>query len=241
VSAAAGSWVRVAAVLVRLGLWSCLAICSLGLLVLAGCGGDDSGSSDNGAGKPSVEGFDNAAQAGPGGQATTGTTQTTTDSTQTASGSGQTGKASTKGKGASQYTTNTCRANVDSDVANVDLKSSAKYSHDDWLSGSGPRLLRGDSINEFGTESGFLRGCWFKLVWGDANGTIEVYAEDPFSGHNQYHCTTTGVYRCFGTIVYHPHAKEVLDGPDLKVNYTICKEGQDSRTCTGNGSPSRYP
>jgi hypothetical protein len=58
-----------------------------------------------------------------------------------------------------------------------------------------------DSIgrqNAWVTRSGFARGCWSVVSYGDDVGTITVTVVNPYRGANRYHCKTTGVYRCAG-------------------------------------------
>jgi hypothetical protein len=52
--------------------------------------------------------------------------------------------------------------------------------------------------NIWESRSGFARGCWSVVAYGDNVGTIKVTVVNPYSGANRYRCKATGVYRCAG-------------------------------------------
>jgi hypothetical protein len=63
------------------------------------------------------------------------------------------------------------------------------------------------------------------VKFADGNGTVTVYGSDPYSGHNDYSCITTGAYHC----CYQPYIRgftqpQQLDGDYLRLNYRICKD-----------------
>lgn len=120
---------------------------------------------------------------------------------------------------------NRCEANiVNADYNSIKLESAEKYSHDDWVPYHGPQDIRpkGQLYITMETESGFARGCWWRAKWSDRDGSITVYLSDPYSGANEYSCTTTGRYRCYrrgGQPGFLPD--ERLSGDLLRVNYEV--------------------
>ena len=191
-------------------------------LLLSACGSGGSGSTSdaNGSGAPSRQ-FES-------------------------SKSDNTGPDGKSGKGEGPNTTyNTCEANVANQAGlRIPLVSAEKYSHDDWLDEPGElRFFPGsvDAYTRVRSESGFARGCWNKTTWGvEGGGTVEVYTSDPYSGHNEYHCTTTGRFTCRAYSITGDYPKpENLDGDNLRVNYVIC--GTKVRCAKDGGPPSKYP
>jgi hypothetical protein len=57
------------------------------------------------------------------------------------------------------------------------------------------------------------------------NGTIRMRIANPVIGSNEYSCTATGSFRCFG-----PRDGSNLRGWDLRVLYYVCIPGEDVKT-----------
>jgi len=143
---------------------------------------------------------------------------------------------------------NTCEVNMANSVPwNIRIKSADKYSHDEWVTSSGSvtdppgdlqRLVSSGILaqNLWKTESGFARGCWNREVFADGNGTVTVFVSDPYNGHNEYSCVTTGAFRCYGD---NPRNQN-LSGDHLFVIYKLCI---DRLPCYGGTHipPSKYP
>jgi len=117
----------------------------------------------------------------------------------------------------------------------IKLTHIEKHSKDSWYKHQGPHDLKPPfkaaygAPNTFSTESGFARGCWNILRWGDSHGTVEIYSFDPYSGHNRYHCKATGQYHCYhqeslgAVTLFDP---DRFSGDVLNVNYKLCMTGK---------------
>jgi hypothetical protein len=94
---------------------------------------------------------------------------------------------------------------------------------------------------EFGTRSGFARGCWNNATYGDASGTVTFSVGDPYTGDNQWSCTATGGYQCWGPVDYccnadgaasFPHSI-VGGGSTVAAIWAVCPTGT---ACWGAGT-----
>lgn len=126
---------------------------------------------------------------------------------------------------------------------NLPLISAEKSSRDSWLHGGPrpelPRATWGNSdwsrVDGIGratswvSESGFMRGAWNVVKYGDANGTVTLTSNNPFKAESTYKCETTGNLRCVapkmkGWIWTAPNlgTTGLSGGPTLDVHFYVC-------------------
>jgi hypothetical protein len=90
------------------------------------------------------------------------------------------------------------------------------------IDGRGVRFLVGDVSGNFGCVVDFKYEQHSSSPSGKIDGTIRMHIENPLVGSNQYSCSATGSFRCFG-----PRAGSNLRGSNLRVIYYACIPGQD--------------
>jgi hypothetical protein len=79
---------------------------------------------------------------------------------------------------------------------------------DGWPSGGGSRWdigYPGDFINPGGysqwmSRGGFLKGCYNRVKYENAQGSVTLGMDDPYRGSNDWNCTTTGIFGCRGPL-----------------------------------------
>ena len=113
------------------------------------------------------------------------------------------------------------------------LTGSDMADHDNWENGAPPQTLSGDGgyAAQYGSESGFARGCWNNVNYADGAGSVEISVGDPYTGSNTYSCAGTGNYVCTGPWDYpwggYGHGDfSDLSGDSISVIYTICTVSQ---------------
>jgi len=121
-----------------------------------------------------------------------------------------------------QTTYNHCDVVLWSGTSSLSVKSAVlNNDHDDWSPYPAPAWDKGPAV-AYGSTSGFARGCSNTVRFEDGNGSIEIYASDPYHGSNGYGCTPAGNYTCRGPLDDGPYDKSRLDGDDLRVIYLAC-------------------
>jgi hypothetical protein len=128
-----------------------------------------------------------------------------------------------------------CAALVSNETMETATYSSQSlYTHDDWTTAPSNARVGNDSVNaagvvfpstylEWGSESGFDRGCWNNATFAFASyGSFTIAVADPWSGSNSASCTFKGVpgVECLRQAA--PYGNPVWGGDQLSAQFSVC-------------------
>lgn len=93
-----------------------------------------------------------------------------------------------------------------------------------WPIGGGSRWdigyprdsLTGGGYSRWMSKGGFLEGCYNRVKFENAYGSVTLGLDDPYRGSNDWNCTTTGIFVCEG-----PTPGSQPYGADLYVGFEI--------------------
>jgi hypothetical protein len=119
-------------------------------------------------------------------------------------------------------------------MENATYSSQTRYTHDDWTTAPSDARAGGGPLNaagvifpstdlEWGSESGFDRGCWNNATFTFASyGSFTVSVSDPWSGSNSATCTFTGVPGVECLRLAAPYGSPVWGGDQLSAQFSVC-------------------